>query len=58
MSASVSAHLVGMHSAIKMLNGRVRLLVELMQQMQKGEQHQGKLVLKTPSRVCCRTFRV
>mmetsp|Transcript_16050 Transcript_16050/g.34706 ORF Transcript_16050/g.34706 Transcript_16050/m.34706 type:complete len:305 (-) Transcript_16050:43-957(-) len=36
-SEQLTAHLIGMHSAIKMLNSRVRLIQQLLQKMQSGE---------------------
>ena len=38
---AVSAHLVSMHSAIKMLSARIRLIQQLIHKMQSGEEEEG-----------------
>ena len=40
---AVSAHLVSMHSAIKMLSARIRLIQQLIHKMQSGEGEEGVL---------------
>ena len=57
---SVTAHLVGMHSAIKMLNARVRLIMQVIQKMQSGEEWAvlaGRVLEEKPV-FCCRCLHV